>query len=763
MIFRGLVAVCLYFPVFTYAALGTPSISFHTDFDDTETVISRTLTHSLVSGSDRILVCAGSYESNAGQISNATLIGTGAMTSVPVVRQGPVSSAHNEVAVFYMLEADLPAGGSVNVRYDVSGDAAGNGALNVFCGSVSGALQEAPPVFGETNSNNFISDTVGSVAVGDILWKVTSSGQGGRTHTHGGVSWTEELDLSEPAPHDSSTSIATHTVASAGSQVASTTISGSNNRLVQVVIHIQEAGTAPDLTGTTIIMTECPSQGSFAPDPHRGLNDCGASNSQNCCPPIPTNSMIPTFEDTTADFEFNTTFRSGQWAVCAATSDTANTAAQIEAGTGTCAATATGSVNSQTGKVTGSFTGLSANTTYYVQATPKMPRWFSRPVLVSSAFTTQSGAPPAGDYIKWNPGHYISGTRASSTKNINQLLARTTEAGQVDYIKGLMLRFSWNNLEGNTAGDYQSGFELVDQFLSRAASQPFPVRLIIELPIIQTFGGYNCIGNFPAYLCDGNHVSIAPEGTAYSGSLTMKAKAWTTFVRDRLVAMSAAYGARYNDHPLVEAVMLYGESALPQDIPGVNPNNYAANLEYIWEQARSHWPNTTIVMGMNFDPTNDNRIVKSAVNDFLRRGGYSGGGPDPARRLDATFNSTYQKCFRGDIAGCNDARGEAPIQTEVQSATLCSRSTSTPREIYEFFEDTFAGSPSHMLWLYNDYCGAQDYRVFPGDGVEDQRWGDPGGVKAYINSINGAVDLTTCPTSYTDNGYTCLTGATTTP
>lgn len=355
---------------------------------------SETIQHVLGSGSDRLAVCAATYEDQTGTLTAPTFNGVSMSLAGTVIELGS-----NFVGMYYMLESSLPAAGTYDVVAGTSGDTENNGGLGLSCVSASNARQAEPSVFAVTDTDvTLLSDTVTFANVGDILFKATSAGEQQRTATHGDGSWTEIMDLQPGGVQDTAASAAYFTVTDQGSQTVTTTLSINVNRGVQVVARIEEAYTSPD-SGTTIAFRSCPSSGSFTPSSYRAAEVCGPGQNRGCCPPIITDTAVqPNLTDTEVDAFFDTTAAYGTGYACLTTSGTPKTCAEIQAGTG-CADTGSATIDSALSRA--SFEGASAltgsaNTQYYVQVCHPNGRPESMVSVIGPILTPDTGETGGG-------------------------------------------------------------------------------------------------------------------------------------------------------------------------------------------------------------------------------------------------------------------------------------------------------------------------------------------------------------------------------
>lgn len=204
--------------------------------------------------------------------------------------------------------------------------------------------------------------------------------------------------------------------------------------------------------------------------------------------------------------------------------------------------------------------------------------------------TPATPIPPVANK-NWNPGNWIEftadnhwdtpGNNNPSTRGVVQRLQADT-AGKY---KGVMERYTWNQLE-TTQGNYTAGFNKIENRLSQIAN--LAGRKMIVFIGLKTFGA----GSFsiPPYMRTGAY----SDGTSYTGSLNSGEFSYASgnggdggripslhvaAVQARLDALMAAFAARFNGNPHLEAVV-FSEAALapPIGAPGGNTPTSWINL-----------------------------------------------------------------------------------------------------------------------------------------------------------------------------------------
>jgi len=342
--------------------------------------------------------------------------------------------------------------------------------------------------------------------------------------------------------------------------------------------------------------------------------------------------------------------------------------------------------------------------------------------------------PPSTLSWKWHPGHYVwpvaslsdtPANRASRFKFIDSI-------GLEPSIAGIQLITYWGDLEGDTPGDYSKGFEMIDAYLAKLGSLPIPKRLILEVQerLFATSAG-DQKAYYPAYLVDNGWVDVKQPDSILPGSLYSTAMAWKPQVMDRLIALTRAYAARYNSHPLVEMFSLE-ETALssPSGKGGFSIDGYGVQLKRWCDAGKAAWPSTQLRLVANFHGSNAQ--MRDLIEDCASGGGMSVGGPDPELPLsDLSRTIRANQVFRG-LDGGADLRRVFPWVGEQQGLGLGSRYTENPEEILKYQIGLMQAS--YMIWLQNTYLGG-----------DAQRWST--GILPLLQTTTMKL-RTACPTEY---------------
>ncbi|MGE0114241.1 MAG: hypothetical protein AB7T07_05085 [Steroidobacteraceae bacterium] len=351
--------------------------------------------------------------------------------------------------------------------------------------------------------------------------------------------------------------------------------------------------------------------------------------------------------------------------------------------------------------------------------------------------------------IKWHPGHYawyvpgavngVSGYRIDLATHRDSILTFIDSIANEPTIKGIQVAVYWRALEGNTAGDYSAGFAALDALLARCAK--YNKRLMISFqPVV--FGNYAAITDvFPAYLVNGSNYGISNLNPGTGAA----ARVWQSATMDRLIALTQAYGARYNGHANFE-MFSSGETALQIVESGFSNQALLTQLQRFIPAARAAFPNTALRIEANhLDPDS----LMTSLYASCAKYACSIGGPDiwpadvtQADRVFAGLDSNHKSVYI-------DYREQMPWTAEAQWQSFSGNWT-----IAQLYNATVNGytatdgswngyvMPSmktkYIVWYANESNLA--------GGTSALLWRT--GIIPFIRSINGAVYSNDCPTSY---------------
>ncbi len=288
----------------------------------------------------------------------------------------------------------------------------------------------------------------------------------------------------------------------------------------------------------------------------------------------------------------------------------------------------------------------------------------------------------AGRTMKWNPGHYIEfGSNAGDF----MIEAGIEEARQFPFVKGIMVRADWAQLEKGR-GEYD--FSRIDRYLNKAAAKG--ERFFLTLGT-KNFGGAKAV---PDYLrqpwFSGGAFKIT---TAYGGS-GENAALYDDDVRDRLIALIQELGKRYNRHNYFEGITFtetaFGQTVRP--LTDAQKEKMFSNLAKINTAARQAFPNTVVLQFVNYPA----KLVPALFTNMLDKG-VGMGGPDVFVNDPALERSAYVWNVQ--------AKGRVPIGMKVESDCYARQYHGGPidppnvREIYRYARDRLY---SNYVFWYRD-------------------------------------------------------------
>jgi hypothetical protein len=345
--------------------------------------------------------------------------------------------------------------------------------------------------------------------------------------------------------------------------------------------------------------------------------------------------------------------------------------------------------------------------------------------------------------LKWHPGHYVWVSGSVLTDDIMKRQFASIDAiANEPNIQGIQLTVYWGELEGPTKGDYSKGFAKIDAFLKKLSSLKTPKRLILQLterkfagkpPSVEEMKKY-----VPAYLASSEYnggFAIAP-GEPWVGGLTAIARVWEKPVMDRLIALSKAYGQRYDSNPYFEMFAL-GETSVGVQNTNFTPEAYAAQLARFYQESSPAWQRTQLRLLANY--LGSDAVLTGLMKSVVPRGNVAIGGPDPELPLpNITRSIQANRIFRAERGNPDDLRGRVAWVGEQQEFGLGTRITQTPQEIFDYQYNIMRAN--YMIWLENTYTGGDEQKFRTG-------------ILPFIRSINGKIHKD-CPSAY---GNRCVT------
>ena len=397
------------------------------------------------------------------------------------------------------------------------------------------------------------------------------------------------------------------------------------------------------------------------------------------------------------------------------------------------------------------------------QTAPKPPATICIGTKCSSAAsaTTATTATTSSSVrgIKWHPGQYawyspgavneVSGYRADLPVHRDAILGFLDSIATEASVKGVLLAVYWKALEGDTPGDYTAGFAALDAILARAAQYNKKVILRLEARVDGSFRAISDV--FPAYVANGaafGTTVVNHQDGSYSSTTS---RMWQAATADRLIALTQAYGARYNSHPALEMFSL-GETALnvADSLDGFSASAWLAQLQRLLIAGRAAFPNTAIRVSAN-DLWPDSLMQRLLAT--CEQYAIAVGGPDvwpqdvtQADRVFAGLDQAGQSLY-------TDYRDRLPWAVEAQWQSFGGKFTmrqlwDAEASGYTAPNTQYQGGPRagqnflmpsmkvrYFIWYVNEY-----------NGDASTQWKTA--ILPLIRSLNGAPASSACPTSY---------------
>ena len=204
---------------------------------------------------------------------------------------------------------------------------------------------------------------------------------------------------------------------------------------------------------------------------------------------------------------------------------------------------------------------------------------------------------------KWTPGvyHEVSAMGSSRANEWNQVKARLTNKDD-----GILFRFDWPELEKDTLGSYNPGFNLIQDYLDQCTELGKQLILFIQL---KTFGN-NAV---PLYMrnsnkyadgrdyqgCQNGQYAYASDNGGTGGYVP---NIHVAAVRERFEALMTAYADRFNSHPNFEC-LVFSEASINK--PKDSPDSWPDETKWYDQMARGlivtkeAWSNTQLCQWVN--------------------------------------------------------------------------------------------------------------------------------------------------------------------
>lgn len=418
-------------------------------------------------------------------------------------------------------------------------------------------------------------------------------------------------------------------------------------------------------------------------------------------------------------------------------------------------------LSTQFTSLTTDITGLAVGTTYDFQVAAANA---SESVITAYSTAVQGTTQSGAGAIKFNPGHYMYTDKL--LRNASDLSSRTTAViSQINTqicpypeITGLQVHITWAVLEP-TQGGYSTGFSTVDQIYNALANCQKRLMLVLHERMWNSVDPNPYV---PAYIQTSAYGPVQSPGTCVSGTASGYRKGgvilangtaclfgsglgvypviYESAVMDRLIALSQAYGARYNS-----ASYPYFEMWSPMEELGGSPDGgfgfsnaaLSTQVARLFTATRPAWPNTALRLKANWNLTIAQQCA--LIRDTLAPLNVSVGGPDT---LPSSHIWTNQ-VFSNYSSVCQDFRGVVPWVAEIQNPELGGKAgTYTGPQLFAFGMDggsapasgaSGAGLnalplwPQYWVWAYQEFQGGTA-----------QKWST--GIRPFItDTIDGAV------------------------
>ena len=312
--------------------------------------------------------------------------------------------------------------------------------------------------------------------------------------------------------------------------------------------------------------------------------------------------------------------------------------------------------------------------------------------------------------VKWNPGHYI----ALPLRDESTILKALAEIRALPQVKGLILRYEWAQLE-TAKGVYD--FSRIERDLSLAQGAGKRLWVMVATKVFRPGG--RAVPNYlmtPEYEGGAYKIVIgARDAIGSTERYGQNAALHNAKVRDRLIALGDAMGARLNRHNALEGIT-FNETAMGQMLAPLSTEQkraYFANLAQVDTATRRAFPNTVVMQFVNFPKTYMPGLITSMAGN-----GVALGGPDIFLH-DRDLNTHIYPLY--DLAKGKVAIGPS-VQPENYATTVQHGPLNPPKisDLYAFGRTRL--SANYMFWTRprfgNDYPRVLDFfksSAFPKD------------------------------------------------
>ncbi len=300
---------------------------------------------------------------------------------------------------------------------------------------------------------------------------------------------------------------------------------------------------------------------------------------------------------------------------------------------------------------------------------------------------------------------------------MSQHVKEIDEIGNEHYIKGVMIRIWWSDLE-TAWGTYD--FSAINTYLATLKKQPTQKRLVVRI-MDRKFNTTSDSGIVPNYL----RTNALFEGGLVRTNTGYAARLWVPPVMSRLIALYKAIGWRFDSDPYFEG--LFTEEtplgALSWDAPDYS--NEALTDQYVRfvGAVKPALPTTNLFLNANW--IGSSSLMSTLIQSLVEpRVGVGGSNTMPDKK------TLGQRVVTGEFGA--DYRWELAIASGVETGELGGNlGNYTPKEIAEWAYNTL--HVHYMFWTRNTWSGSAA-----------QRWDT--GILPYLRT-NPPI-RTGCPNSY---------------
>ena len=255
-------------------------------------------------------------------------------------------------------------------------------------------------------------------------------------------------------------------------------------------------------------------------------------------------------------------------------------------------------------------------------------------------------------------------------------------------------------------------------------------------------------------------------------------------LKRRFLGLVEYLAKRYNNEPLVEGIIFKGESATGVDANAGDPTwatgpfptsaldklyDFSVESMIRWRQ---HAPRKMVLHGNNYWGTSNTGIITARIQKFIdafdRYGGMGWGWPDSFNNGTSNWPPQPATAVLARASGWVHSFSPTRInryamfaETQLSNHSRCTRGPADCWDVISnpnYRHQTQEFNPQLMVPNppVNGYQGMAGTHAFWNPHEPSPH--DEPGVRAMLDSKNWAVFSTHCPRSFTENGFTCVTG-----